>query len=383
MNFIPREQHYVIKNEMGFVICVIALWGGYFFPFVIKNGRLKRANTDQKAYQAISAGKVYARLMAQVRAIFSRNKNVLPEKQVTADLDSKNFTDQTEKRRLEILARYRVIIRSDGSMIKKRVVDKKEEEKDKSLVDQPIPDINTFIRCQEHIIDSFLDKDKGEIANTTNLAANVAAAHQDLLDWKGLDSWQKMAAKKSLRNSHAGLKRVTNRKKKTVRSRLGTMLAVKDSLGRTNPSSTAAIGALAIEEIGERIKDGSGISSYNVGLKIALLKEQVQIESNLRLARTAIQNLLNSYHKIWEGEESVFDQIDWTVSKLHSVWANPYLRSARYATALLQEAKKVLTEITGVYLDKEKTIKQKEKLVLDLVALAEADLKAALVVLQE
>ena len=113
------------------------------------------------------------------------------------------------------------------------------------------------------------------------------------------------------------------------------------------------------------------------------MKERAQIESNLRLARTATQSLLDSYYRVWEGEEVIIEHINWIISKLRSVWVNPYLRPARYTTALLKEARKVLTEMPVIYLEKGKKTKEKERLILNLVPLARADLEAALVVLQE
>lgn len=354
MNFILREQHYVIKNDMGFVICVIALYGGYLFPFVIKKGRLKRANTDQAAYKAISSGTVYSQLMRQVRAIFGRNKKIVSDKRQVKVLDIKNFTDPSEIERLKALARYRIAILSDGSLVKKRVVDNKDEADSKNIVDQPIPDIDTFIRCQEHITDSFLDKEKGEIVSTVRQPNSIKSAHKGLLDWGTLDSWQKLAVKRELRGTHTDLKRVTNRTKKAIRHNLERITEVKDNQDRTNPSAAAAIGALTIEQFGERIKGSSGIAGYNARLRFVLLKERAQIESNLRLARTATQSLLDSYYRVWEGEEVIIEHINWIISKLRSVWVNPYLRPARYTTALLKEARKVLTEMPVIYLEKGK-----------------------------
>lgn len=383
MNFIPREKHYVIENEKGFVICVIAFFAGHLFPFIIKNGRLKRANTDQAAYRTISSGKVYARLMAQVRAIFGRNKKVVLEKQEVKDLNADDFTDPSERKRLETMERYRITVRDDGSFIKVSVVDNGETKEEKRSVPKPFLDIDSLIRSQIHIVDSILDKDKGEIATMTNTTAEISAIHKELLEWPDLDSWQKLATKKAMRETGGSLKRVTNRKKKAVRDRLKTMETVRDSLDRPNPSATAAVGALALEESKSRIKDSSGIARYNAKVKTVLEKEKKQIEKNLSSAQTAIQKLLKSYHRIWEGEEAIIKQIDRTIFLLRSVWANPYLQSARYATAMLKEAKEVLLEATNVYLNRKITLKEKEKVVSRLFSLAKADLEAALAVLRE
>ena len=337
--YIPRQPGHVITDLLNKIICVVPVYQGVPIPFVIKNGKLTRADVKKKDKIKVEDKKEYGKIVAQVAAIFARNKRLKSVPENSGHILPSARTNQTERERLRVLSKYKSLILRDGRI---KIFKTELKRGKKTKTPQIFPDIDTAIRSRDHILENYLSGTSCELAINTQIAEMIAGANLTLLSWNEVDDLAIEKMEKNIQIVTRLLNRARNHFKVTAHSQLEKIPGIKDVLGRINPSAMAARSATAGASIEKRGDEIVGKVAYTVALRAVLSREKMEMDNNLLSVKIKIKALLNSSVKIYDNKPMIEQKLNEIMSLLRGLWLNPYRPNASDAYYLVARAKKNL-----------------------------------------
>lgn len=330
--FVPRENDYVVRDEDGRTIYVIAEYQGKLVPFISNCSKVVRADLWWKGRAEIP--------ILDLRKIIVEAGEILNEKvRNTSEKARQIYASRygyQDGLRLSLLENYDISILTDGKILIKRHIFKQNEAYTKPSI---YNDIHSAIRSQEHIIENYLD---GELEIVSQIAEKVRMVHVSLCEWSGQKNWQYEKIEKEIKNAASMLFRARNYFKQEAYYQLREIHDMHDSKNRFNPSSMAARSAKAENSLEKRKMEILRFSGYAIGVKDVLQAERLEIEKNVALTRLRLKALVYSSEKVWQGKTCVFRKIKEADKLLKSAWVNPYFINARKTKKVLDKIQKSL-----------------------------------------
>lgn len=353
MNYLPKGEAEVIRNETNRVIKVIAVWRGKKVPFVMAEKKVVRDDYFNPGRPVIP-GDHYRKMYRQVVSVFAENKT----KERARDLYWL----------LSDLSKCGVSLKGRGGLQITRW--DKTAGQERKLIRQTVEEIGAAIRMQGHIIDGYSlssAKHPGELDRLESIELVISQANQILLSWRQINATDKIELQRQLAKVVLQLENCRNEFKVATREQAEKVLPLKDSLGRPNPMAFASRTVAALSDLTERIRELNIIMPYIAMRKQLLVLADRWLRSIFNQTTGTVT--LISRHCVFNGgsianyEPSIIGQkIDQASSLLNNAVISPYYQLAKKAQVGLKSAKRLLQA------KKYQACREKLNLALELLA---------------
>lgn len=226
-----------------------------------------------------------------------------------------------------------------------------EARRGKKKIWQNVPDINSALRMQDHIIENYrIDspEEDSEISELESIEQVIERANDLLTQWKSVSEEERSGIQDELVKVVLQLEKCRNEFKVKVHDQTEKVTELRDSKGRENPGALAARTSSALHNLSKRFSEMRIISPLISMRKEMLVFEDRRLVQAMKSATRNIQSVANHLFfkssdekrdsKLRADEVKTMDlRIGKSLHSLESVFTSPYAEHANEAHEFLIE----------------------------------------------